>query len=120
MFSPSVFLLPTFGQAKCLCCEIVNPLQSVTPQLEEVSALALYWLCYGEGGGRLTVQSGLTESEARGAHTAMPLPGNKSFQMLLSDFVLLFCQREIIMPPFHRTRMVLISGNMVNKIAHST
>lgn len=41
MFLPSVFLLPTFGQAKCLYCEIFNPLQSVTPQLQEMSAVAV-------------------------------------------------------------------------------
>ena len=39
MFSPSVLLLPCFEQAKCLYCEIFNPLQSVTLQLDEMSAV---------------------------------------------------------------------------------
>lgn len=39
MFSPSVLLLPCFEQAKCLYCEIFNPWQSVTLQLDEMSAV---------------------------------------------------------------------------------
>ena len=46
MFSPSVLLLPCFEQAKCLYCEIFNPLQSVTLQLDEMSAVQLYYLYY--------------------------------------------------------------------------
>lgn len=40
MFLPSVLLLPHFEEAKCLHCEIFNPLQSVTLQLDEMSAMS--------------------------------------------------------------------------------
>lgn len=46
MFLPSVLLLPHFEQAKCFYCESSNPLQSVTLQLDEMSAIE-YYVYYG-------------------------------------------------------------------------
>lgn len=46
MFLPSVLLLPHSEQAKCVYCEICNPLQSVTLQVDEMSATELYYVYY--------------------------------------------------------------------------
>lgn len=46
MFLPSVLLLPHSEQAKRLYCEVCNPLQSVTVQVDEMSATELYYVYY--------------------------------------------------------------------------